>query len=357
MPAAKRVRWAQLRVGVMAVVAMIILGVLIWLLTSQKPFWESYSKLYTYMRDTTALSKGAPVRLNGILIGSVKSIDLSRSSDPNRTVRIEMNVESGRLKDIPADSIAGLSAENVLGTKFINIDRGRSSQSVRPDAEIRSEPSEEIEDLVRKGFDLFDSAQAMLNRADRIISEVESGQGSIGKFIVDPEFYDRTVATVAELQKVSSALSSGQGTMGKLLYDPTLYDKARSSIDRLDSMMADLQNGQGTAGKLLKDPAAYDELRASLAQAHHLLDDLNAGQGTAGKLLTDDTAYKQMQGVLGKLDTAIGKINSGEGTLGQLVVNPQLYNSLNALSVESRSLVKDIRANPKKFLRIKLGLF
>ena len=64
-----------------------------------------------------------------------------------------------------------------------------------------------------------------------------------------------------------------------------------------------------------------------------------------------------MQGVLGKLDTAIGKINSGEGTLGQLVVNPQLYNSLNALSVESRSLVKDIRANPKKFFRIKLGLF
>jgi phospholipid/cholesterol/gamma-HCH transport system substrate-binding protein len=85
--------------------------------------------------------------------------------------------------------------------------------------------------------------------------------------------------------------------------------------------------------------------------------DLDAGKGTAGKLLKDETAYRQIQGVLGKLDTALGKVNSGEGTLGQLLVNPQLYNSLNGLSSEAHGLVKDIRANPKKFLRIKLGLF
>jgi hypothetical protein len=40
-----------------------------------------------------------------------------------------------------------------------------------------------------------------------------------------------------------------------------------------------------------------------------------------------------------------------------LLVNPALYDSLNGTMREAQALVKDIHANPKKFLRIKLGLF
>ena len=58
-----------------------------------------------------------------------------------------------------------------------------------------------------------------------------------------------------------------------------------------------------------------------------------------------------------RLDVLIEKINSGEGTLGQLVVNPQLYESLNGATYEMHQLMKDFRANPKKFLQIKLELF
>jgi phospholipid/cholesterol/gamma-HCH transport system substrate-binding protein len=357
MAATSRVRWAQLRVGVTAIVAFIILGVLIWLLSSQKPFWQQYSTIYTYMRDSAALAKGAPVRLNGILIGSVDRVDLSGSNNPERTVRVAMRVLQDRMRDIPADSMAGISAENVLGTKFINITRGRSSQAVRAGGELPGEASAEIEDLVRKGFGLFDTAQAILIRADRIIGLIESGKGSIGKFLVDDEFYNRLVATVAELQKVSTTIGSGKGTVGKLLYDESLYTEARSAVSRLDDLMADLQSGQGTAGKLLKDPALYNDTRASIAEFRKILDDLNAGKGTAGKLLKDEAAYRQIQTVLGKIDTTLDKVNSGQGTLGQLLVNPQLYDSMNGLSGEMQGLLKDIRSNPKKFLRIKLALF
>jgi phospholipid/cholesterol/gamma-HCH transport system substrate-binding protein len=58
-----------------------------------------------------------------------------------------------------------------------------------------------------------------------------------------------------------------------------------------------------------------------------------------------------------KLDSILDKINSGQGTIGQLLVNPQLYESLDGTTREMQGLLKDFRANPKKFLRIKLGLF
>jgi phospholipid/cholesterol/gamma-HCH transport system substrate-binding protein len=357
MPAAAKVRWAQLRVGVMAIVALTIIAVLIWLLTSEKPFWEHFATIYTYMRDSAALGSGSPVRLNGILVGSVRKVELTGSTNPNRVVRIAMNVQQDKLKDIPVDSLATISAENVLGTKYINIVMGKSSQRVKPGGEIAAEPTEEIEDLVKKGFNLFDATQAIVTRLDRIIGMVEGGQGTIGKLVSDEELYNRLVATVTEFQKLGATMNSGQGTVGKLLNDTELYDEARQAVQRLNAVAQDLQQGQGTAGKFLHDPALYDEMHATVADFRRLVDGLNKGQGTAGKLLKDETAYKELTAALAKLDTTLSKINSGQGTLGQLVVNPQLYESLNGVSSELHSLVKDIRANPKKFLNMKLSIF
>ncbi len=357
MPSVKRVRWAQIRFGIMALVATIILVVLIWLLTSQKPIWQRESTLYTYMRDAATLTKGAPVYLNGILVGSVSAVQLSGLRDPTKVVRVTLKVDTANMKDIPVDSVAGVTAANVLGTKFINISKGTAQQTVRPGSVLNSEASAEIEDLVRKGFGLFDAAQAILNRLDRIVGEVESGKGSIGKFLVDDEFYNRLVATVAEFQKVTQAISQGRGTVGKLLYDESLYNEARATVQKLDDLIGDLQQGQGTAGKLLKDPALYDETRASITQFRQLLDDLNAGKGTAGKLLKDEAAYKELQASLNKIGNTLDRINAGQGTLGQLMVNPQLYDTLNGATTELRGLIKDIRSNPKKFLRIKLSIF
>ena len=60
---------------------------------------------------------------------------------------------------------------------------------------------------------------------------------------------------------------------------------------------------------------------------------------------------------MGKVDLLLDKINAGQGTIGQLLVNPQLYDSVNGATRELNGLLKDFRANPKKFLYIKLGLF
>ncbi|MCU0226726.1 MAG: hypothetical protein MUF01_03735, partial [Bryobacterales bacterium] len=81
------------------------------------------------------------------------------------------------------------------------------------------------------------------------------------------------------------------------------------------------------------------------------------GKGTAGKLLKDEEIANEIAATLKKLNTTLDGVNDGRGTLGQLVVNPQLYESLNGFSTEMRDFMKDVRANPKKFLRVKLAIF
>src|ERR1700734_3023983 len=147
-----RATWARLKVGILAIFAMSILAVLIFLITGQTNIFDHQVMVYTYMADAAALTTGAPVNLDGIPIGKVKTITLSGSKDPMRLVRLDMQVPEHQLKNIPSDSLAYTSSANVLGTKYINIKSGKSTTTVGPGQELPGVNTGEIRDLVQQGF-------------------------------------------------------------------------------------------------------------------------------------------------------------------------------------------------------------
>ncbi len=283
MPVQTKASWARLKVGVLALFAMAILAVLIFLITGNTNIFESQAMIYTYMADAAALTDGAPVNLDGIPVGKVKAIRLSGAKDPMRLVRIEMQIPEGQLKNIPNDSLASISAANVLGTKYINLKTGKSTTPVGPGQELPSLNSGEFQDLVQQGFSVLTSLQDTVQRVDRIVGLVESGKGSIGKLLVDETLYNNLLQILNQVKGLADTLNSDKGTIGILLNNRELYDNFRATLGRVDTMLQDLQNGQGTAGKLLKDDAVYNETKATIAGVHKLVDDLNAGKGTAGQ--------------------------------------------------------------------------
>lgn len=357
MPRTAKVAWSQLKVGVMALLALAVLFALIFLLTGADNPFSDKTVLYTYMRDSAAMTVGSGVRLNGILIGKVTDIRLTDEKELSRSIRMTLQVEREHLASIPVDSEIGFSAESVLGAKFLNIHRGTAAERMKDGGEIKARDDRDFLEIVQSAMPLLESVQSILNRLDKIVAIVERGEGSIGKLIVSEEVYQRVNAMLGDMQKVTHSLTTQEGTMGRLLYDDALYDDIRQTLARLDAVAAGLQRGEGTAGKLLKDPALYDELRQASAEIRTLVADLNAGKGSAGKLLKDPAMHDQLMGTLDRLNRTMDQINSGRGTLGQLMVNPALYENLAGTTAEMQQLMKDFRANPKKFLTIQLKLF
>ncbi len=349
--------WARLKVGIMALVAMIILAILVFLITGETTLFQSKGRLVTYMDDSAAMTEGSPVRLNGILVGKVSKISLSGLNQPRRIVRIDLQVAEKWFDAIPVDSIAAVSAENVLGSKYINIKKGTAKDMARDGTELASLDTREFDDVVQQGYSLLESLRGILKRVDAIVATVEVGKGSIGKLLVDEELYNKIISITNEVDSMAKQLNKGDGTLGKLLKDDKLYGDVRGTIARLDTMMQGLQDGQGTAGKLLKDPAVFDETKAAIGDVRKLLAGLDKGQGTAGKLLKSDELHDKVAGTIVKLNTMLDKVNSGQGTLGQLLVNQQLYDNLAGATKEMHGLMQDFRSNPKKFLRIQLKLF
>jgi phospholipid/cholesterol/gamma-HCH transport system substrate-binding protein len=309
------------------------------------------------MDDSAAIIEGAPVRLNGILIGKTARIVLTGSTEPRRIVRIDMEVDHDKLSQIPVDSQAQIAAENLLGTKYINITKGRAPETIKPGAEIASLDTREFQDVVNAAYPAMASIQSILKRVDAIVSQIEVGKGTIGKLLVDETLYNKFRDIANETHKLTVALNSDKGTIGKLIYTDELHSDIRGSLARINTLLDGLEQGQGTAGRLLKDPSLYDDTRKGINEIRAVITDVQAGKGTVGKLLKSDEMHNQILATIKRMDGLVDKIEAGQGTLGQLFVNPSLYESLNGATREVEGLMKDFRANPKKFLRIKLGLF
>jgi phospholipid/cholesterol/gamma-HCH transport system substrate-binding protein len=357
MPERAKVRWSQLKVGVLTLTAFVIVFVLVFLLTSSKGLFQHNEPLYTYMADASGMATGTPVRLNGIQVGYLDQLRLTNSRDPKRAVEFVMMVKNKFLADIPVDSVATIAAANLLGDKFLNITRGQDTRTVQPGAELRSLEGQDIPELMAQSANVLQSFQTIVKRVDNLLAGVEAGKGNIGLLLKDDELYRRLNGIASEGQKLLSDVRTGSGSLSKLIYSDEFYQELRSPIRRIDKILGDLDAGQGSAGKLLHDPALYDEMQKTVGEIRTLLADANAGKGTLGKLLKNDELHQRVQELVTRLNTTVDKINSGQGTVGQLMVNPQLYESLNGATREFQSLAKDMRANPKKFLTIRLTLF
>ena len=66
--------------------------------------------------------------------------------------------------------------------------------------------------------------------------------------------------------------------------------------------------------------------------------------------ISDDIAQSNIKNLLTSLSAASKKINDSEGSLGMLINDKDLYLNLEKSSKELEALIKDIKANPKRYV-------
>ena len=371
MPGTSKTKWAQLRVGLLAIAALIIIGVLIFLMGFQGVF-EAKSHIYTYLSDSAGIAEGSPVTLNGLDIdGKISKLGASGSSDPNRFVRVTMDVPTKYLNQIPVDSQTDMASANLLGTKYLNIKRGMSPETIKPEGELHTLATSEISDLFRQSSQTLGTLQSVVDKLNDIAAQIQLGKGSIGKLLVDETAYNNLIDIEVQFKQLAGDLhntinSSDTFRVGKLLHDngrpagrrsPGTITKIDAVVDGVNKTVDGINTGKGTLGQLAQNQAAYDDLRQILADVHKLLAGIEAGEGTAGKLLKSDELSNHINTTMGKVDSLLDKMNNGTGSFARLLNDPSLFEDLDSVTRESQGLIKDFRSNPKKFLHIKLSLF
>lgn len=357
MPSQKQLQWSQLKVGLTVVLASVTLGVLLFLMSGTGGLFSPKFTLQAYFDNASGLRKGAPVRLSGVDIGSVKDIRIVPSKEPT-PVEVIMTVTAKHQEALRKDSLAELATAGVLGETYIDINSSQAKGAEVQDGDtLPAHFVPGIDDVVRASQSTLQNLQALEARVDRILAFVESGNGSVGKLIYDPTLYNRLNGVVSQFQALVTGVNEGKGTLGKLVADDQVYDKIDATMDKVNVLIDDLNAGKGTAGKLLKDPSMYDNLNKTIANVQQLTNDINAGKGTLGKLTKDQALADKLQNTINRLSDISDQLAAGQGTAGKFLHDDSFYNNSNNVLLESRELIKAIRQNPKKYLSIKLHIF
>lgn len=358
MASQREVQWSQLKVGVLVLSALAALTALIFLMTgSTGGFFARKLTVRSYFENAAGLKVGAPVNLEGVTIGNVKSVRIvpERKLTP---VEVTMALSKKYQGALRTDSQSSLETVGVLGDTVVDIDSKRATGGMLMDnSELQTTETPNLTDVIKSSQGTIEQLNTILAKVNNLIDAMSSGKGSIGQLITNPDLYNKIMTTFTQLQKLTDQISSGKGTIGKLVADDTLYERANATIGRLQNIADALDSGKGTAGKLLKDETLYNNLNQSVANANQLLADVNAGKGGLGKLAKDQAFAQKLDDTITRLDSILNRVDSGEGTLGQLVRNPSLYNNADQMLTETRGLVTGIRENPKKYLSIHVKIF
>jgi phospholipid/cholesterol/gamma-HCH transport system substrate-binding protein len=293
------------------------------------------------------------VRVAGFEVGSVTAMEFVGDR-----VDITFEVNKEQRERITDRSVARLGSISLLGQAAVDITASTQGTPVPEWGYITSaRPPAQISDITEQ-------AGQGITELTKLIGDLRSGKGTIGKLLTDDQLHAELRAFVGTATDVVRDVQRGQGTIGKLLKDSKTADALEASVRNLQTLTERINAGEGSIGRLLTDDTLVRSLTDTAANlrgvtltARDLTERLNRGEGTAGKLLTDPALFNRLTGISDRFEQLLTRLNDGQGTAGQLLKDKQLYENMNGAVADLRTLLSNIQKDPKKYLNIKVSIF
>lgn len=285
----------ELKIGFWAIVAIVVMFYGMRYLKGINSFKEGQF-YYLSCDKVDGLAVSSHVTLHGLKVGMVRSMEYNAKSN---NIIVLLNIYDSDMK-IPVDSRVCIKSE-LLGTSDVVIEMGESTQYYTPWDTIQSPAA----------------SASLMEKADPIVDQINSLMPKI----------DTLISGINVLVNESKMQES-------LLQINALTQHLNTTVNQLNQLLR--KDVPGIMSNLESATANLDTLsvQAKEADIKQLLANTNATMQTANELL------KQMQ--------------SEDGTVGKMLNTTELHDQLNRTIADVDSLINDIKANPKKYIHIKV---
>lgn len=286
-----------LYIGISAVVALLVLFVGINYLKGINLFHTSNYYFVSY-ESVTGLNVSAPVTANGFKVGQVREMRYEYDNPGHVMVELALDNE---LK-VPEGTVAVLGTD-LLGTATIMLEMPKSTNYAAVGSQLPG----------KLAGGLMDNIQADLMP---VLPKVDSLIQALTVVVTDPSLaaaLGRLDAISADLQVLSGNLAAATKPL------PGVVNKASGTMNNLSEMSARL-----------------DSLSATLNQ------------------LPISQTVDNVEAISSDLKQLTAQLEQPNSTLGLLLNDRGLYDNLNATVNSLDSLLVDIKANPKRYISIKV---
>jgi len=331
----------DLAIGALFSFALVILAVTIMAVGEGSRLFSKKARYSVIFPSAEGLVVGSPVKMSGVVVGSVQAIRLS--ADPDTTgIEVEVGIAQTFAERVREDSRAALRILQLLsGEKFVEIIPGSSDKAPLPERSVLDTVQEQA--LLEQAGIAAENLNEITISLKNILGKLEQGEGLIGQMITDPDFGQEGLEALREsmknLEAITGDLRRGRGVVGRLLRDEEFAKKTESlftALDKVADMVGSVDLDEGALGALLSEGGAgqraIEDYAATAASMRRIAERLESEDGILGQMLSESEegeAFGQdLRSLVANLAEISDKINRGEGTLGALVNDRSLYDGM-----------------------------
>ena len=294
-------RRAAIQVGITGLVALALLLVgIAWI--KDYRLGKKKRLLVARFEEVGNLSEGDPVSVRGVKKGAVTDVHLQ---DQGVTVTFELERDVA----LHPDAVIRIANIGFMGEKFLALDPG-------------SDPGR------------FDLSKPIPGRYQSGVPEVISGAGDL----------------ITQATELSSRLNEFLDAV-----DPATMQRASKNLERMSASLSTAvdRNQEDLRQAILDFKSAASQMKSIASNNSEAVGSSIRDFGTASRRLTD---LSEKLGVTADaLQRVVLRLDNKEGSLGKAIADSTLYHDLRETLRNTNDLVKDIKKNPKRY--IKLGIF
>ena len=276
-------------------------------------------KFTIMFENVQGLNVGDHVSMLGKRIGKV-----SASKIIGNKIAVEVSINSDFSFSIPIDSKIEVRSEGLLGSKFIAIEPGLDTKNSVNDGDIV------------QGIREFDFTEITPG-----IVPITQDLGVFArklKALLGDEEKERIRSTIENIESMTNELDQFVKN-----YKDIINDSDKEQISQFTQNL-------NSASKVLESGIELnmDKLRSILDD----IENVSSKSEQIQKIIDNtDIGSKNFSSSMQKFDVLLSDVNSGEGSLGKIVKDEALFENANLLILEARSVVKDFKDNPSKYLK------
>jgi phospholipid/cholesterol/gamma-HCH transport system substrate-binding protein len=194
----------KVRLGLFIAIGIALFVIAIFIIGRQKHLFNPVFRLYTTFYNVSGLQVGSNIRFSGINVGTVDRIQIINDS----TVRVDMMILKSAQPFIKTDCEAGIGSAGIIGDRILIISQGSNNAKLAQDGQqLGSKEPVETDAIMASLQVTAGNAEIISDQLAQIMFNINNGNGTLGKLIMDSTIAHNVDQTMENLQKSSKGLN------------------------------------------------------------------------------------------------------------------------------------------------------
>lgn len=296
----KNSRNRNFQLGLFVIISTIVLIVAVYLIGQKSDIFSTTFMVKVRFGNVNGLQAGNNVRLSGINVGSVQSVEIQNDSTVEVTMRIREEVRS----HIKQNAIVTIGTDGLMGNMLINISPGKGESQVVNDGDLLQTYSRiKTDDILKTLTTTNENAALLTSNLLEMVQDVRQGKGTVSYLLYDTSLRQEVFRTTRNLRIATEKTNELLSDLGRMSYE---VDQGRGLAGWIINDTITQQQVKSTVDQLL---FASQKIQTAADSINQLILDLSSGQGILPALMNDSLMLNDLRQILINLNEGSGKFN------------------------------------------------